>query len=194
MRTVITILAACLVGSVVQAQTVSVDPSAQYMPLQVFDAKGKLVAGAVAEPDWSFPGRLPITLRYHSPLEPTTTKGDTFSLRIVADASGSHLRYIWFTVNTGDAFYFESTDCTGQAYLDAGRAIPGRRMALLDHASNPNLLYLSEPDPVVVVREYHSSRPAEYPDCVNQIGNILAAAIAPVIDLDDVFTLPFRVN
>ena len=193
MRTVITIFAACLVGSAVQAQTVSVDPSAKYLPLQVFDAKGRLVAGMIADPESPGPTGLAITLRYHSPLEPTTTKGDTFSLRIVADASGSHLRYIWFTVNTGDAFYFESTDCTGQAYVRAGNPLPGRRMALLDLESNR--LYLSEPDPMSVRRTYHSYR-LPLGDCHFRPDpfNIQAVEITPVIDLDDVFTLPFRVN
>jgi len=51
MRTLLVMLATCLATSVVEGQTVRVHPNAQYMPLRVYDAAGKLMAGTTGEPD-----------------------------------------------------------------------------------------------------------------------------------------------
>jgi hypothetical protein len=190
MRIVVAVMATSLAAFAVEAQTIRMNPGAQYMPLRMFDATGKLMGGTVADTQApSFP-QLAVTFRYHSPI--ATASGETFTLRVEPDASGPHLRYRW-TQFGSDLFFFESNDCTGQPYVEARNPLPGRRMALLDYEFN--VLYLSEPDPAIVTRIYHSFRYPQQACTVNAgPGNFQAVEIAPVIDMDDIFTLPFRVN
>jgi hypothetical protein len=187
MRASATMLAACLLGSAAYAQTVTAPPGAQLMPLRVFDATGKLMSGTVAEPD--SPGPLALTFRYQSSIG--TTQGDTFTLRIQAEPSGPQLRYRWAQL-ANDVFFFESNDCTGQPYVEAPGPLPGRRLALLDYQSN--LLYLSEPDPVIVTRTRHSLRQPLQACVVTGPELFQGVAVDPVLDMDDVFTLTFRVG
>ena len=187
MRTLLVMLATCLATSMVEGQTVRVHPNAQYMPLRVYDAAGKLMAGTTGEPDPSEP--LAVTLLY----QPTPfSKGDSFTLRIKVPLSDGPLGYYWAPLPT-DTLYFESVDCSGQAHVESPALMPGRRVAVLDIPAN--LLYLSEPKPTVVPKVFHSQRPP-FDSCDGNIGalSILAVAVNPTIDMDGFFTQPFDIR
>ena len=191
MRTPAVLLAVLMSASIVEAQTVSVAPGAQSMPLRVFDSNGKLVGGTMAVPEWPDVPQLVLTFRYAPPADDKVpTIPDTFTLRIQPEQSLPKFRYRW-TQLPNDQFFFETSDCTGQAYVEAGNPMPARRMALLN--TETNLLYLSEPDPDIVAKPFHSFR---YPfqACTVQTGGMLAVAINPVIDMDTVFDPPFEVR
>ena len=181
------VLAVGVSASIVEGQTVSALPTARYMPLRVVDAAGKLMAGTTAEPQWPDVQQLTVTLRYQATAE---SKGETFTLRIQPEQSLPKFRYRWSQLPS-DQFFFETSDCTGQAYVEAGNPMPGRRMALLDTATN--LLYLSAPDPDIVLKSYHSFR-FPFQSCTIQTGPMLSVAIDPVIDMDTVFVPTFTVR
>jgi len=194
MRTVVTTFVAIFTASLVHAQTISAHPSAQFMPLRMFDAAGKLMAGVVAIPPTgpSYP-KLAVTFRYQP--SPAVTKGDSFTLRMQPDGSGPKLRYRWSSEGS-DLFFFESIDCTGQPYVDVSMnssPMPGQRRALLEYETN--LLYLSEPDPTIVTRTYHSKRYPGGPCFVNAgPGSLQAIEVYPTVDFDDFFAPPFEVR
>lgn len=191
MRISAALVAGLISTSVVEAQTIGPVPGAQYMPLKIVDATGKLMGGTAAEPEWPALPQLAVTLRYQPPTDdkiPTTP--DTFTLRIQPEQSLPKFRYRWSQLET-DLFFFETTDCTGQAYVEAGNPMPGRRMALLD--TETNVLYLSAPDPNIALKTHHSFRhPLE--SCIVSTGSMLAVAIDPVIDMDTVFVPTFQVR
>ena len=187
MRISAVLLAVLISTSVVEAQTISPVPGAQFMPLRILDATGKLMGGTVPEPEWPDLPQLAVTFRYSAT---GSTGGETFTLRIQPEQSLPKFRYRWSQLTT-DRFFFETNDCTGQAYVEAGNPMPGRRMALLD--TETNLLYLSAPDPNIVPKPYHSFRnPLQ--SCTVSTGSMLAVAIDPVIDMDDVFVPTFEVR
>jgi len=188
MRTMTIVVAAWLAASSTEGQTVIRDSSARTMPLKVYDATGKLMAGVVANPDGANV-YYPVTLRY----SPTGVGiGDSFSLAIQADADSGHVRYKWFELATVKLF-FASHDCTGQAYVEALNPLGGRRLALLDYETN--WLYLSGPDPAIVLQTYHSSKFPQQP-CVDagSGGSFMSVPIDPIVDMDDVFPEPFQVR
>jgi hypothetical protein len=186
MRILLVFLATSLAAGMVEGQTIRVHPSAQYMPLRVFDATGKLMAGTTAENDLNEP--MAVTFLY----SPTSTgKGQTFTLRIRAAPSEGHVDYRWAQV-LSDTFYFESSDCTGQAYVESPGPMPGRRLALID--SQTNLLYLSEANPTVAAKIYDSLRHPLGSCLETGQQSFLAVAVDPVIDMDDFFTLPFEIR
>jgi hypothetical protein len=187
MRISTALLAGLISTSVAEAQTISVVPGAQFMPLRIVDATGALMGGTVAEPEWPDLPQLAVTFRYSAT---GTTRGETFTLRIQPEQSLPKFRYRWSQLET-DRFFFDTSDCTGQAYVEAGKPMPGRRMALLD--TETNLLYLSAPDPNIAVKTYHSLRhPLQ--SCTVSTGSMLAVAIDPVIDMDTVFVPTFEVR
>ena len=195
MRTIVTTFVAIFTASLVHAQTISAHPSAQFMPLRMFDATGKLMGGVVAIPPTgpSYP-EIAVTFRYQP--SPAVTKGDTFTLRLVPDGTNfPKLRYRWSS-SAFDPFFYESIDCTGQPYVDVSTSsepMPGRRRASLDYETN--LLYLSEPDPTIVTRTYHSTRYPGGPCFVNAgPQNFRAIEIYPTVDFDDFFAPPFEVR
>jgi hypothetical protein len=191
MRISAVLLAVSLSASIVEGQTIGVAPGAQSMPLRVFDSNGKLVGGTVAEPQWPDVPQLVITLRYQPPSDDKVpTIPDTFTLRIQPEQSLPKFRYRWSQLDT-DVFFFETSDCTGQAYVEAGNPMPGRRMALLD--TQTNLLYLSAPDPDIVLKSFHSFR-VPLQSCSVQTGSMLSVAVDPVIDMDTVFAPTFEVR
>jgi len=187
MRISAALFAGLISTSVVEAQTISPVPGAQYMPLRVVDSTGKLVDGTTAEPEWPDVQQLTGTLRYQATPE---SKGETFTLRIQPEQSLPKFRYRWSQL-PNDRFFFETSDCTVQAYVEAGNPLPGRRMALLDTATN--LLYLSAPDPDIALKTYHSFRDP-FESCTVQTGSMLAVAVDPVIDMDTVFAPTFSVR
>lgn len=187
MRTSTVLLAVLISTSAVEAQTITPVPGAQFMPLRILDATGKLIGGTVAEPEWPALPHLAVTLRYSAT---GTTTGETFTLRIQPEQSLPKFRYRWSQSET-DRFFFETSDCTGQAYVEAGNPMPGRRMALLD--TEANLLYLSAPDPNIVFKTHHSLR-QPLQSCTVSTGSMLAVAIDPVIDMDTVFVPTFQVR
>ena len=191
MRIAAVLVAGLLSTSVVEAQTVTVVPGAQSMPLRVFDATGKLMGGTVAEPEWPGLAQIAVTFRYQPPTDDKIpTIPDTFTLRIQPEQSLPKFRYRWSQLDT-DLFFFETSDCTGQAYVEAGNPMPGRRMALLD--TQTNLLYLSAPDPDIVLKSFHSFR-VPLQSCTVQTGSMLSVAVDPVIDMDTVFVPTFQVR
>jgi len=187
MRVSAVLLAVLISTSVVEAQTVGPLPGAQLMPLRILDATGKLMGGTVAEPEWPDLQQLAVTFRYSAT---GSSVGETFTLRVQPEQSLPKFRYRWSQLTT-DRFFFDTSDCTAQAYVEAGNPMPGRRMALLD--TETNLLYLSAPDPNIVPKPYHSFRNPLQP-CTVSTGSMLAVAINPVIDMDDVFTPPFAIR
>jgi hypothetical protein len=170
----------------VEGQTILVHPSARFMPLRVFDATGKLMAGTIGVSDPAEP--MAVTFLYQT----STSRGDSFTLRIKAPLSDGPLGYYWAPLPI-DTFYFESDDCSGQPYVESPGLMAGRRVAVPDTATN--LLYLSEPKPTVVAAVYQSLRhPLD--SCERDLGaqSILAVAVNPVIDMDNAFTQPFEIR
>jgi hypothetical protein len=185
MRILLVFLATSLVTGVVEAQTVGAHPSARYMPLRVFDATGKLVGGTVGEPDPVQP--LAVTLLYSEP----GSSGDAFTLKVKAPPTDGQVTYVWAQLPS-DTFFFETGNCTGQAYVESPGPMPGRRLAILDWQTN--VLYLSEPNPTVAAKTYHSLRRPQEPCDVEGPQSFLAVAVDPIVDMDEVFALPFEIR
>jgi hypothetical protein len=165
------------------AQGVSTIPGAG--PMRVYDATGKFVSSV--EPD----NPLRVILSYAAS---PTDKPASFALDLQIDTSGDRVRWRW-SETASALFMFESTDCLGQAYADPRQLLPGQRVAMLDYGFFSNVLYLSEPDSPVVLRTLGSKRYTGQ-GCLANEGpfTIRTVPVHPVVDMDEVFTLPFRVQ
>ncbi|MET0556878.1 MAG: hypothetical protein ABW221_27815 [Vicinamibacteria bacterium] len=156
-------------------------------PMRLYDATGKFVSSV--EPD----NPLRVILNYaDGPID----KPSSFALNLQIDTTGDRVRWRWLD-SLGPYFMYESTDCSGQPYVDPRQLLPGRRVALLDTGIFSNRLYLSEPDPPVVLRTLGSRRYAgQKSGCLANSGpfSMRTVTVQPVADMDDVFTLPFRVQ
>jgi hypothetical protein len=156
-------------------------------PMRLYDATGKFVSSI--EPD----NPLRVALNYAADPEARPT---SFALNLQIDTTGDRVRWRW-SEDIGPYFMYESTDCTGQPYADPRQLLPGRRVALLDTGIFSNMLYLSEPDPPVVLRTLGSRRYAgQETGCLPNAGpfSVRTVTVYPIIDMDEVFTLPFRVQ
>jgi hypothetical protein len=167
------------------AQEISAIPGSG--PLRVYDATGKFVSSVE-------PGNpLRVTLNY---AEGPAARPASFALDLQIDTTGDRVRWRW-SETLGPYFMYESTDCSGQPYVDPRQLLPGRRVALLDTGIFSNMLYLSEPDPPVVLRTLGSRRYAGHePGCLPNSGpfSLRTVTVHPVVDMDEVFTPPFRVQ
>jgi hypothetical protein len=168
-----------------RAQGVSAIPGAG--PMRVYDATGKFVSSV--EPD----NPLRVILSYAAS---PTDKAASFALNLQIDTSGDRVRWRW-SETVGPYLMYESTDCSGQPYVDPRQLLPGGRLALVDTGVFSNMLYLSEPEPPVVLRTLGSRRYAgQKSGCLPNSGpfSMRTVTVHPVVDMDEVFTLPFRVQ
>lgn len=94
-------------------------------------------------------------------------------------------------IDSGVIPYFESTDCTGQAYLDT--ADGGSLSRHIGFVAQPGkTIYEGDRDATPLTIQYGSFYPASGCDAVS--GSLEVVPVDPVVDLEVLFSAPFELE